>query len=173
MTDKSNSDASVRLLAEKSDQFTDRLKVVIKRIGGVTKTARKARVAESTVRSWRDGNSDPQRQHIIPLAVEAGVSIAWLVAGQPPMLQEELVAKPPIIEESAAAYAAEPAPVAPLNMDLMTLAIAMVETVLLEKNQIYQPEKKAELISDVYGKLLQEEGNIKNVIRLKLVNSNE
>ncbi|HFE39337.1 MAG TPA: helix-turn-helix transcriptional regulator [Gammaproteobacteria bacterium] len=65
-----------------SDQFTDRLTIVISRIGSIAETARKLSVAESTVRKWRDGGSDPQRKHLINLAKYGDVSLAWLVSGE-------------------------------------------------------------------------------------------
>ncbi len=67
-----------------SDQFCERLKIAIKEIGGVARTARIAGVAESTVRSWRDGNSEPQRPALSPIAKEAGVMVSWLVDGSLP-----------------------------------------------------------------------------------------
>lgn len=82
MTKPSNSDRRVGVNDLNSDLFTDRLKCVIKQLGGVARAARFAGVAESTVRSWRDGNSEPQRPYLIPLAKNAEISIAWLVAGE-------------------------------------------------------------------------------------------
>lgn len=168
MTGKQNNDASVKLLGEKSDQFTDRLKVVIKRIGGVAKTARKTSVAESTVRSWRDGNSDPQRQHIIPLAIEAGVSIAWLVAGQPPMLQEELQQRL-LADPSGSGQAQRPkAPLALLDVGCLTDSIMVIEEFLTERNLVLQPVKKAMLVEIIYEELQkeQEEANKEKILKL-------
>jgi len=64
------------------DLFTDRLKKVVTIIGSVAKTARKLSIAESTVRKWRDGASDPQLQFVIKLAKEAKVNLAWLASGE-------------------------------------------------------------------------------------------
>jgi len=106
MTKEVKSDHRVEVSAFNSDLFVGRLKTAIKLLGGVAKTARIAVVAESTVRSWRDGNSEPQRPYLIPIAKEAGISIAWLVSGEGPMRIEGLVQ--PGIADSQRVYAPIP-----------------------------------------------------------------
>lgn len=85
MTVKEKTADRVKDQLDNTDHFTDRLSLVIKMLGGVARTARIAGVAESTVRSWRDGNSEPQRPFLIPLANEAGVHLAWFVEGSLPI----------------------------------------------------------------------------------------
>lgn len=155
MTEKNNSDASVRVTESNSDQFTDRLKVVIHALGGVASAARTAGVAESTVRKWRDGESDPQRQYMAPLAAAAGVSLAWLVAGEDGK----------DIQEERALYEAG----APLIIDRLVDSIMVVEEVLDENNLYLRPLKKAQLVAIIYEELLKEESEVEKGKLLNLV----
>lgn len=62
--------------------FSDRIKVLIQRVGSATEIARMCGFSEGVVRSWRDGNTDPSRARCVTLARTLGISLLWLVAGE-------------------------------------------------------------------------------------------
>jgi hypothetical protein len=65
-----------------SGTFSDRIKVLIQRVGSATEIARMCGFSEGVVRSWRDGNTDPSRGRCVTLAKTLGISLVWLVAGE-------------------------------------------------------------------------------------------
>ena len=65
-----------------SGTFSDRIKVLIQRVGSATEIARMCGFSEGVVRSWRDGNTDPSRGRCVTLARTLGISLVWLVAGE-------------------------------------------------------------------------------------------
>jgi hypothetical protein len=67
---------------ETSSTFSDRIKLLIQRVGSVTEIARMCGFSEGVVRSWRDGNTDPSRARCVTLAKTLGISLVWLVAGE-------------------------------------------------------------------------------------------
>jgi transcriptional regulator with XRE-family HTH domain len=62
--------------------FSDRIKLLIQRVGSATEIARMCGFSEGVVRSWRDGNTDPSRARCVTLAKTLGISLVWLVAGE-------------------------------------------------------------------------------------------
>ncbi len=62
--------------------FSDRIKLLIHRVGSATEIARMCGFSEGVVRSWRDGNTDPSRARCVTLARTLGISLVWLVAGE-------------------------------------------------------------------------------------------
>jgi ribosome-binding protein aMBF1 (putative translation factor) len=72
--------------------FSDRIKLLIQRIGSVTQIARMCGFSEGVVRSWRDGNTDPSRARCVTLARTLGISLVWLVAGEGSILADPIVA---------------------------------------------------------------------------------
>ncbi|HEY8682282.1 MAG TPA: transcriptional regulator [Rhodanobacter sp.] len=62
--------------------FSDRIKLLIQRVGSATEIARMCGFSEGVVRSWRDGNTDPSRARCVTLARTLGISLVWLVAGE-------------------------------------------------------------------------------------------
>ena len=71
--------------------FSDRIKLLIQRIGTVTQIARMCGFSEGVVRSWRDGNTDPSRARCVTLARTLGISLMWLVAGEGSILIDPTV----------------------------------------------------------------------------------
>jgi hypothetical protein len=67
---------------DSSTTFSDRIKMLIQRVGSVTEIARMCGFSEGVVRSWRDGNTDPSRARCVTLARTLGISLVWLVAGE-------------------------------------------------------------------------------------------
>lgn len=68
--------------AAASGSFSERIRLLIQRVGSATEIARMCGFSEGVVRSWRDGNSDPSRARCVTLAKTLGVSLVWLVAGE-------------------------------------------------------------------------------------------
>lgn len=62
--------------------FSERIKLLIQRVGSATEIARMCGFSEGVVRSWRDGNTDPSRARCVTLARTLGISLVWLVAGE-------------------------------------------------------------------------------------------
>lgn len=62
--------------------FSDRIRLLIQRVGSATEIARMCGFSEGVVRSWRDGNTDPSRARCVTLARTLGISLVWLVAGE-------------------------------------------------------------------------------------------
>ena len=62
--------------------FSDRIKLLIERVGSATQIARMCNFSEGVVRSWRDGHTDPSRARCVTLARTLGISLMWLVAGE-------------------------------------------------------------------------------------------
>lgn len=161
MTKKNKSDQTVRLKDANSDLFTDRLKLVIQELGGAAATARICGIAESTVRNWRDRKTEPQRPHLIPIAKGAGVSIAWLVAGELPMQPDD---QAPSVRNKQEGYDATPS-----DTDNLAKVLTVVEEFLADNNLYLQPDKKAQLVSILFDEVKKEEGNIQKDKILKLV----
>jgi phage repressor protein C with HTH and peptisase S24 domain len=69
-----------------------------------------ADVSESVVRKWRDGISDPSREHLIALSDATGVNLLWLATGKGPMKGEAAPSEytPPYAAEKPAGYVAIP-----------------------------------------------------------------
>lgn len=65
-----------------AETFSDRIKLLIQRVGSATEIARMCGFSEGVVRSWRDGNTDPSRARCVTLARTLGISLLWLVAGE-------------------------------------------------------------------------------------------
>ena len=69
-------------LSASAGTFSDRIKLLIQRVGSATEIARMCGFSEGVVRSWRDGNTDPSRARCVTLARTLGISLVWLVAGE-------------------------------------------------------------------------------------------
>lgn len=69
--------------------FAERIALLVKKYGGVTKVAQKCGFSEGVVRSWRDGRSDPSRSRCVALARGLGISLLWLMVGSGPMLDDD------------------------------------------------------------------------------------
>ena len=76
--------------------FSDRIKLLIQRVGSATEIARLCGFSEGVVRSWRDGNTDPSRARCVTLAKTLGISLVWLVAGEGAIQQDPT---PPLPDE--------------------------------------------------------------------------
>ncbi len=70
--------------------FTQRIQLLIKHVGSVTKIAKYCGFSEGVVRSWRDGRSDPSRRRCLALARGLGISLVWLMSGEGAMLPDDI-----------------------------------------------------------------------------------
>ena len=61
--------------------FSDRIRLLIQRVGSAAEIARMCGFSEGVVRSWRDGGADPSRARCVILARTLGISLEWLVVG--------------------------------------------------------------------------------------------
>lgn len=82
MTRQTLPTSEVNVQALKVDAFADRLKVAIKMAGGSTSMSEKAGVSTSVLSKWRRGESEPTLTSLAKMAEAAGVSVAWLAAGE-------------------------------------------------------------------------------------------
>ena len=62
--------------------FSDRIRLLIQRVGSVAEIARMCGFSEGVVRSWRDGGADPSRARCVTLARTLGISLEWLLVGE-------------------------------------------------------------------------------------------
>ena len=73
--------------------------------GNVSELARQAGIAQPSAKRWIDGESDPQMSNLVRLAQATNINIAWLAAGEGPMIKgsEALAqASPPLTRVIAA-----------------------------------------------------------------------
>ena len=72
-------------------RFRDRLTLIAKSFpGGIGRFAEALEVAETTLRKWRRGETEPQRPELVRMAQLAGVSLSWLILGEGSMNENAL-----------------------------------------------------------------------------------
>lgn len=69
--------------------FAERVAFLVDREKNTSRFARKVGVSEGVVRKWRNGESDPSREHVVAIADAYGLSLDWLAAGRGPMFASE------------------------------------------------------------------------------------
>lgn len=67
--------------SDTTDDFPSRMSLCATRVGSVNALARKAGIAQSTIRPYFEG-SEPKRPHLVAIARAAGVSVSWLATGE-------------------------------------------------------------------------------------------
>ena len=85
MNDKDNNKPTSQLGDSNYDLFKNRISLIAESAGGASSLARMADVAESVVRKWKNGASEPTRPKLISLSVATNVSLVWLMTGEGPM----------------------------------------------------------------------------------------
>lgn len=152
MTKKSENDAGVRFQKKENDAFKVRMAHCIDLMGGVAAAARKLGLAETTIRNWRYGRTDPQRAHLVGVAEAAGVRLAWLVSGDEP------IDGPSRVGESAGPRYMCPADRGrdPQNLDVSALRLALLalDEASAGGGGDFRPEHKADLVVTFYDILL-------------------
>ncbi len=63
------------------DGFSERLDIVVKKIGSMEKARQLINVSEPTIGRWKNGTSDAKLSNIIALAKAGNVSLDWLIFG--------------------------------------------------------------------------------------------
>lgn len=107
--------------------FSDRIKLLIQRVGSATEIARMCGFSEGVVRSWRDGNTDPSRARCVTLARTLGISLLWLVAG------EGAIQSDPTASSSDDQYSTE---VVSAQRPRMRLGIASISNIPVNDNGV-------------------------------------
>lgn len=123
-----------------TDQFTSRMNILIRRAGSAAALARLAGVSESVVRKWRDGTSEPSRDHCVAIAKADGCSVGWLVAGEGPERMDG--------NESTSHSRSQ---AVRLDVVRLTSAVHLLEMALDLAGRDMTPADKADLIADLYG----------------------
>lgn len=127
-------------------------------VGGKRELSKLIDISEPQLHRIISGESQAKVETIAQIAAAAGVSLAWLVAGEEGEPGRD-------VQEARAPYAAA----APLHIGHLTDSIMVVEELLEEKRLYLQPPKKAQLVAIIYEELLKEEGDIKKERVLNLV----
>lgn len=78
--------------AMNSDDFCERMNVLIDVVGGPAELARKSGLSRRVIDKYKSGESDPSRSRLVALAAAAGVSLRWLATGDGPMKDADPVA---------------------------------------------------------------------------------
>lgn len=144
--------------------FSDRIKLLIQRIGSVTQIARMCGFSEGVVRSWRDGNTDPSRARCVTLARTLGISLMWLVAGEGSILIDPMVSTP---DEQRSAVSFSPhaaharllvdathaAPAAESGVDTQRLSAAMrlLQSELALSNSGMSLAENTDMLTELYA----------------------
>ena len=124
-------------------RFADRLQTILK--GRSSRSfARAAGVSETVFRKYASGQSEPTRPALIAMAVEAGVRVGWLAAGEEPMMRST--------SQSASDGASQA-----MRLDPETLesSIAAVDAGLGVLDVTMQAADKARLVMVVYRRLIE------------------
>lgn len=158
MTRQGSEGTDVNLSKGKSDAFTDRMNVAIRKGGGVTNMAHRTGLSESVLRKWRSGASDPKRSDLVKVADAAGVSVEWLATGR-----EDV----PGITEDGATYTATPR----VDLDQLEEVIAKTRRRFKERGLDLTPESEARVIRLIYEFYTREgkpmdEASLNNIIEL-------
>lgn len=124
-------------------------------VGGKRELSKMIDISEPQLHRIISGESQAKVETVAQIAAAAGVSLAWLVAGEDGK----------DIQEERAAYAAGAA----LIVDRLVDSIMVVEEVLEEKQLYLRPLKKAQLVAIIYEELLKEEGSVEKGKLLNLV----
>lgn len=63
------------------NEFIERMKIIIDKLGGVSKTAELTGFAEPTIRRWLLGETEPRFFNIAQISQIAGISLNWIAFG--------------------------------------------------------------------------------------------
>ena len=150
MTTDNKSDLGVTFYDKESDDFPDRIKLLIKRAGNVSKLSRLCGSSESVIRKWRNGDAEPSRSRLLALADSMSVSIEWLVAGRGSM---EARAQGPILEvaeEAARLGKSGDGSLATTDKELLQRIMLGIEEGLEATGHKVSADKKVELAFALY-----------------------
>jgi transcriptional regulator with XRE-family HTH domain len=144
-----------------------RIRLLIAREGSASTLARRCGCSEGTVRSWRDGHSDPSRERCVTLARALNISLQWLVTGEGPM-HPESNERHDTAAESAPSLATTAAPITSVSaIDAQRLAatLKLLQSYICMVGGSLNIEQRAEVVAELYG-LLCDAGELQEVDRL-------
>ena len=113
-------------------EFTDRLRLLVNKLGSIKKLSSVANVSEGVIKNYLSGQTEPTRKKIIALARAGEVNIEWFLTGEG-SAEKDLK-----------------------SMDLIKDIMVIAEEYLEESGEILSKKQKAELVAlsydYVYGK---------------------
>lgn len=156
--------------ADDTQGLAMRMRLLIAREGGASALARRCGCSEGSVRSWRDGHSDPSRAHCVTLARALDISLQWLVTGEGPMHPQNNERRDDPPGKStlpAAATTVVPATPSASGIDAQRLAatLKLLQSYICLIGGSLNIEQRAEVVTELYG-LLCDVGELQEVERL-------
>lgn len=143
MTYTKKSDYQVILEGANSDAFSKRIVELISDFKSVANLARACGLSESVLRKYRDKISEPSRDNLIKIALNAGVTLEWLATGYGPKYHDDIAG----VAEGALSYKDGSVEYDRL-LDDVHQAVLELESVLKNNNlTIDNPQNKAKLIA--------------------------
>lgn len=147
-----------------------RMRLLIAREGGASALARRCGCSEGTVRSWRDGHSDPSRARCVALARALNISLQWLVTGEGPMHPQSSERRDDASDKSApppVATTLVPATSSASGIDAQRLAatLKLLQSYICLVGGSLNTDQRAEVVAELYG-LLCDAGELHEVDRL-------
>lgn len=161
--------ADVAAGADGAQGLAMRIRLLIAREGGTSMLARRCGCSEGTVRSWRDGHSDPSRARCVTLARALNISLQWLVTGEGPMHQESNERHDDASAESAPPPATTVAPVtssvSAIDAQRLAATLKLLQSYICMVGGSLNIEQRAEVVAELYD-LLCDGGELQEVDRL-------
>jgi transcriptional regulator with XRE-family HTH domain len=159
--------------AEAGDDAQDlamRMRLLIAREGSASALARRCGCSEGSVRSWRDGHSDPSRARCITLARALNISLQWLITGEGPMHPQNNENRDATSGKSTpppAATTVVPATPSASGIDAQRLAatLKLLQSYICLVGGSLNTEQRAEVVAELYG-LLRDASELHEVDRL-------
>ncbi|MGO4702535.1 YdaS family helix-turn-helix protein [Dyella sp. 2RAB6] len=125
--------------------FSERIQLLIERVGGVGALARCCGVTARTVNNWSRGRGDISRHRCVVLARALRISPLWLVSGEGGMTDGEAMHAPPAIDAPARRGSLDPARLA--------AALQVLQSYIVLAGGSLSIAQRAELVVDLYGML--------------------
>jgi transcriptional regulator with XRE-family HTH domain len=155
--------------AQDAQDLAMRIRLLIAREGGASMLARRCGCSEGTVRSWRDGHSDPSRARCVTLARALNISLQWLVTGEGPMHPKNDECHDDASAESAPPLATTDVPatssVAAIDAQRLAATLKLLQSYICMVGGSLNIEQRAEVVAELYG-LLCDAGELQEVDRL-------
>lgn len=156
--------------ADDAQELAMRMRLLIAREGSASALARRCGCSEGSVRSWRDGHSDPSRAHCVTLARALDISLQWLITGEGPMHPQNNEHRDATSDKSTpppAATTVVPATPSTSGIDAQRLAatLKLLQSYICLVGGSLNTEQRAEVVAELYG-LLCAAGELQEVDRL-------
>jgi hypothetical protein len=156
--------------ADDVQKLAMRMRLLIAREGGASALARRCGCSEGSVRSWRDGHSDPSRARCVTLARALDISLQWLITGEGPMHPQNNEHRDATSDRSTPPPVATTVPSttpSALGIDAQRLAatLKLLQSYICLVGGSLSTEQRAEVVAELYG-LLCAAGELQEVDRL-------